>query len=340
MTGWSWPGTRHIPEEELHAYLDQSLSRSQCVEIECHLAECRHCQKERDRGAAVRDRITALLADAEPRRVIMPPPFEQLVARRQERVLARRISVGRLARFFAAAAGLVAAVGAGWWSRGRLDPPAAMEPRPAEVTVEQPPSPVVQSEIPESRTLTAVGPVQTVGTPVPEPSIEVEPGSPERIRLTPAVAEVVNRPSVQVRSVTSDEDALPLDGLWQSVGWQEAATLAGGNLPRIEGLPVVDVQLQRGLEDERPLVVVAQQHPSGRIIRTFEGPLKRVAALIDEQLSREPNRLRASSPSLTPPDYIADGSETTRRGLRILAVTGNFSADSLNALARGIDLHE
>src|SRR5215204_5547860 len=27
---------RHIPEEELHAYLDQGLSRSQCVEIESH----------------------------------------------------------------------------------------------------------------------------------------------------------------------------------------------------------------------------------------------------------------------------------------------------------------
>ena len=25
---------RHIPEDELHAYLDQGLSRSQCVEIE------------------------------------------------------------------------------------------------------------------------------------------------------------------------------------------------------------------------------------------------------------------------------------------------------------------
>ena len=47
----------HIPEDELHAYLDQALSRSQAVEIECHLAECRRCQVERDRAAAVRDRI-------------------------------------------------------------------------------------------------------------------------------------------------------------------------------------------------------------------------------------------------------------------------------------------
>ncbi|MBL8988991.1 MAG: zf-HC2 domain-containing protein, partial [Gemmatimonadetes bacterium] len=66
---------RHIPEDELHAYLDQALSRSQCVEIECHLAECRRCQIERDRAAAVRDRTTALLAESAPRRIHAPPQF-------------------------------------------------------------------------------------------------------------------------------------------------------------------------------------------------------------------------------------------------------------------------
>jgi len=53
---------RHIPEDELHAYLDQALSRSQCVEIESHLARCPACQAERDEIAALRDRTTGLLA--------------------------------------------------------------------------------------------------------------------------------------------------------------------------------------------------------------------------------------------------------------------------------------
>ena len=53
---------RHIPEDELHAYLDQALSRSQCVEIESHLADCPRCQATRDGIAALRDRTTALLA--------------------------------------------------------------------------------------------------------------------------------------------------------------------------------------------------------------------------------------------------------------------------------------
>ncbi len=55
---------RHIPEDELHAYLDQGLSRSQCVEIESHLAGCASCQGARDGIAALRDRTTALLATA------------------------------------------------------------------------------------------------------------------------------------------------------------------------------------------------------------------------------------------------------------------------------------
>ena len=68
---------RHIPDEELHAYLDQALSRAQCVEIESHLASCQACQDLRDGIAALRDRTTALLATlAPPRR--FPVPLDQL----------------------------------------------------------------------------------------------------------------------------------------------------------------------------------------------------------------------------------------------------------------------
>jgi hypothetical protein len=348
MTGWNWPGTRHIPEDELHAYLDQALSRSQCVEIECHLAECRHCQKDRDRAAAARDRITALLAEAEPRRVITAPPFEQLIERRHARVIARRISVGRIARIGLAAASLFAAVGAGWWSRGRIEgrgattatdvavvaAPATADPRTGAV------APVPEDSTPadenggEARTLTAVSPVQTV-----EPAVNRDRGQGQ-LELTPAVMQVVRQPAIQVSSVGADDDAPALDGLWQSLGWQEAAALAGGSLPRIEGLPVVDIEVQRGLADERPLVVIAQQHPSGRIIRTIEGPIARVSALVDRQLALQPSRVKASTPSYTEPDYIAEGSELPRRGIRVMTVTGNFPTDSLNALVRGIDLRQ
>ena len=49
---------RHIPEEELHAYLDQALSRAQAVEIETHLAGCARCRGERDAIAYAWDLIT------------------------------------------------------------------------------------------------------------------------------------------------------------------------------------------------------------------------------------------------------------------------------------------
>ena len=359
MTGWSWTGTRHIPEDELHPYVDQALSRSQCVEIECHLAECRQCQKERDRVAALRDRITALLADAEPRRVITPPPFEQLVARRQARAMARRVSVGRLARVGLAAASLAGAVAAGWWTRGRIDGRGELGSQPTEVAVTAPVAkaapavvapptepvlvtqPVAQDSAKpeaETRTLAAVSPVRTI---VSGRSAErrIVGRTSEGVSLTPAMVQMTQNPMVQVSTVTADEEPAPLDGLWQSVGWQEASTLAGGSVPRIDGLPVLDVQVQRGLADERPLVVVAQRHPSGHTIRTIEGPYDRVAALLDKELARG-SRLQSSSPTLTPPDYIATGTDLPRRGLRVLAVTGNLSADSLNALARGIDLRQ
>src|SRR5512140_2609513 len=70
---------RHIPEEELHAYLDQALSRAQCVEIESHLAACAGCSEARDGIAALRDRTTALLASLAPPRGF-PPILDNLRA--------------------------------------------------------------------------------------------------------------------------------------------------------------------------------------------------------------------------------------------------------------------
>src|SRR3954462_12137341 len=111
MTGSMQPkvAMRHIPEEELHAYLDQGLSRSQCVEIESHLAAWPACQSERDSIAALRDRTTALLAKLAPPRGF-PPAFETLQARAAvaASVRRRRVHVG------AWAASLVAAIGLGW----------------------------------------------------------------------------------------------------------------------------------------------------------------------------------------------------------------------------------
>src|SRR5918999_4720786 len=100
---------RHIPEDELHAYLDQGLSRSQCVEIESHLAGCASCQAARDGIAALRDRTTALLARLAPPRSF-PASFETLRRRAAIEASARR----RRIHVAAWAASLIAALGLGW----------------------------------------------------------------------------------------------------------------------------------------------------------------------------------------------------------------------------------
>ena len=118
---------RHIPEDELHAYLDQGLSRSQCVEIESHLAGCSSCRANRDGIAAMRDRTTALLAKLSPPRRFAPL-FDTLQAEALKRVSTRR----RRVRAGAWAASLVAAVGLGWGASDLVNPaPSAVADRTA-----------------------------------------------------------------------------------------------------------------------------------------------------------------------------------------------------------------
>jgi anti-sigma factor RsiW len=100
---------RHIPEDELHAYLDQALSRTQCVEIESHLADCPSCRSTRDGIAALRDRTTALLSRLSPPPSI-PPAFERLRRQAAEVASQRR----RRVHVVAWVASLVVALGLGW----------------------------------------------------------------------------------------------------------------------------------------------------------------------------------------------------------------------------------
>src|SRR5687767_7629949 len=111
---------RHIPEDELHAYLDQGLSRSQCVEIESHLAGCAAWQGARDGIAALRDRPTALLARLGPPRGF-PAPFDSLRRRAAVEVSVRRRRVHQATW----AASIVAAVAFGWTANHLADSAAA-----------------------------------------------------------------------------------------------------------------------------------------------------------------------------------------------------------------------
>lgn len=335
--------SRHVPDDELHAYLDQALSRSQCVEIETHLAACPRCADRRDANAAMRDRTTALLAHLTPRPLIMPPPYSQLIERRDR--VAPWMRWQRNARRAAIwAAGLIAAIGAGWAGRGLLMPENAV---PVAITSLAADANIFQQAVP----LNATGP--TNFEPV-QPTVDLQGGNsiPLPDRPAPRVSrraepQLMPAPVLQLAKVvmpasetiaaeplpaaTKPDTHSPFDRIWRSVEWEEALQIAGSSLPFIEGIPVVGVLLQAGAPGERPTVIVAQQDGTGEVIQTIEGPVAKVSEMLRRQSSPD---VHASNPARTPPDYVDERSGAVRRAIRMLTVTGRLPVDSLNVLAR------
>jgi hypothetical protein len=329
---------RHVPEEELHAYLDQALSRSQCVEIETHLARCGRCREVRDDAAALRDRTTALLASLTPRPLILPPPMAELMSRRPISVVPR-LSV-RSRRLGLLAAGVLGAVGAGWLARSVTLPISADMPVPIATALPAGPvsTPITTVEriveAPEPQTESQPRRLELAHKPPTAPSEPIAP-APELTlasAVAPAGEESVGASTMPV--VRPVANPAGFDRLWRSVEWEEALVLAGGSLPFINGLPVLGVLLQPGQPGERPAVIVSQQHPSGEILRSIEGPVAKVTEFLQQPAAPG---LNASEPARTTPDYI-ESRGVTRRVLRALAVTGRIQADSLTVMARAAAL--
>jgi len=339
--------TRHVPEDELHAYLDQALSRSQCVEIETHLAVCARCSDNRDAHAAMRDRTTALLATLTPRALIIPPPYASLEERRIGLPHFSRLqrSLRRSAKW---AAGIMVAIGAGWAGRSIFDPPRAPEALAATVADTLEADKVSIKAIP----LATVGPQLAPVSPAPD-FVPADRAVPERRTRRSSVRSVTGQqpeaaimpaPVLQfVSSVLPTRESLDpptpaprleavssFERIWRRVSWEEALKIAGSGLPFIEGMPVIGVLLQPGSGGERPTVIVAQQDGTGEVIQSIEGPVAKVFDLLQRQSAPD---VFASAASRTPPDYVEEHG-VTRRGIRILMVTGRLTVDSLNALAK------
>lgn len=315
---------RHVPEDEIHAYLDQALSRSQCIEIETHLAGCLLCQQERDAIAALRDRTTALLASAAPRQV-SAPPYATLVARAQTR---RERSWRRPGLWAASIAG---ALLAGWGLRTVLDPhgqPAAATVAvnsPAEAAVPRPPAPAVALPAQE-------GPSQDPTPVAPQPA-RAQWSDPS-LRLASGGTLPPRHP--EVPSPDAQPAALTLDDRWTIVSLDEAEDATGNLVPMVPDLPVVSIRMRGGDAQFRPLLLVTQQHPSGTLVHTIEGPVADVAAFVSSQLQPGLD-VKSSEPSRSPPDYL-EAADGVRRTSRVLAIVGRLSTDSLNTLAQGVIL--
>lgn len=350
MTSNSFVNTRHVPEEELHAYLDQALSRSQCVEIERHLAVCGPCSESRDHIAALRDRTTALLAHLAPP-VIHTPPLADLRQRHAERTARRQ----RMARIGAWAASVVLALGLGW-SAHTLAPSGGSGSAGPVTPLPSPTSLAVTPGTTLDPTGTGPGltpPAQPTARPTAPTGGPRSDGSPGALHQvadatrqapTPAAATAAaapkfratlsQKPLLRVTSSSLSEDELS-EGLWRSLSWDGAREQTGDDwIPRVQGLPVVDVQVkQSDQEDSKPLMVVSQRLSSGQVIKTFSGSVDEVTDL----LARQPGQsVTAALQILDNADSLAAGDSLARQAAhgaeRMLAIQGSISADSLRTL--------
>lgn len=334
----------HIPEDELHAYLDQALSRSQCVEIERHLAHCPACQRQRQGIVALRDRTTVLLATLSPARRI--PPAYQVLEERARLVGARRTRWHRAGW----AAALVAAAGLGLagLERQRATSPASAQvaalPDSAVTTAGEDSTPAVMAA-PEE---VAVAPSRSAPEPRLVQSAELEAAPPTDIAVADAVSEgPLAAPDVsEPVGVTLSSGVLSPSmmhfaptGAWRTLSWDAARQARGQPVPRIRGLPVMEVQVSASRADSgAPTMIVAQQLESGQVIRTIEGPATDVSRLLAAQ------RTDSGSPWPTIPEDAGisgrEGSMTLRRGDRILAIQAPLPVDSLRAMIRRMNAME
>jgi Putative zinc-finger len=334
---------RHIPEDELHAYLDQGLSRTQCVEIESHLADCSGCRALRDQIAALRDRTTALLSRLAPPRQ-MPPAFESLKRKASERASERR----RRLHVATWAASLIAAVGLGWTAssvvtpRGPV-PDVAQAPAPASaLTPAAPAATPAPESAPTSVAVADAEPLKPRAASVPPAAESAPVRAARRARVedsirTAMLAVLDPEPAVELTRL----DSLPsrrvgeLDGMWRTVSWDGARAEAGERLPHIDGLPVLRVQVQAGEPGKRSVMVVAQRLSSGQVIQTIEGPAADVSQILARRGMSDVDSLVLRGGSTALPE--GDHAMAMQLGDRMLAITGALPSDSLRAMIRRLN---
>lgn len=319
---------RHIPEDELHAYLDQALSRSQCVEIEQHLAQCAPCQWLRDQIAALRDRTTALLTRIAPPPIV-PPPFDILAARHA----GRRQRQDRRLVYGAWAASILGAALLGWGlNRAPVNASqtalGSTHPRPA--TIGTLVAPVGES------------PSSPAAVPASSHAHHVRPGSLVRLGregdATPAAPGVARTVEVDLADPLSPRPADPasfdpiasevpdfsaqpmaaapeLAGLWRTFVPDSSAGNRSTDVPLVPGLAVLQMRVQPGRGDD-DVTAVDQALDSGELIRTIAGPAGRVGRLVEQN----------GDPALGPQAANTRVTVTIRQGNRMVAVTGPSEA--------------
>jgi hypothetical protein len=155
------------------------------------------------------------------------------------------------------------------------------------------------------------------------------------VTLPPIVAPA----SLQFSSVDVPHPEPELNGMWRTMSWDGAQAEAGDKLPHIDGLPVVQVQLQLLPSDKRkqPLMVVAQQLSSGEVIRTIEGPTNDVSHLLAQRTMSDSDPTVVRGDSNGSRSGGPDRTMAMQRGDRMLVITGALPSDSLLAMIRRLN---
>ena len=133
-----------------------------------------------------------------------------------------------------------------------------------------------------------------------------------------------------------DRRGLELNGMWRTMSWDGAKAEAGERVPHIDGLPVMQVQIQNGERDSRPVMVVAQQLASGQVIRTIEGPASDVTQMLSRRAMADVDTVLLAGDSAGL-GAEADHAMAMQVGDRMLAITGNLPSDSLRAMIRRLN---
>ncbi len=304
----------HLPEEELHAFLDGQLSSAQRAEIAEHLLACLICRALEAEVRIVRERSISLLAIATPAEIHgIPMPMRVRVRRRRQ-----------LRPAAAAAAALLVAAGTWAFSRGG----GTVERGPVLATAFVAPAIL-------ARVIAPAEPVAPISRPVEHRSISRTLTLASRAAMPPRVIpirEVANIGQAgRLRVVDPMIETAPSeDGAgWRTATLQEARDAASGAIAHLDGIPVNAVRLQASGAGGRPTAMVRQLLPDGRVVWVVEGNTDDLGP-VTRML--EASGLTLSSARRAIPDYLGTDKDPVRT-VRMVTVAAYLPIDSLEALA-------
>lgn len=150
-----------------------------------------------------------------------------------------------------------------------------------------------------------------------------------------AQADLPRPPRTSMSSLggTSASSEPVLTGVWRTVPLPSDPARQEEWVPRVEGVPVVQVKQRQAPQGGRPITLVTQLLANGEVISTVEGPATEVAALLSQQPGQSASA-ELQDMEITRPSPMADSATRPAPATsapRTLAIFGSAPSDSLKA---------